>query len=447
MDDKRHKAEEIVRTLRERGYAAYFAGGCVRDMLSGAAPKDYDVATSARPEQVQEVFPKTVAVGAAFGVILVLQGDQSIEVATFRSDGNYVDGRRPESVAFTTAEEDARRRDFTINGMFLDPVTGEVLDFVNGQADLRRKMLRAIGEPRQRFREDKLRMLRCVRFAVALGFEVEAECWSAVREMAGEVRSVSPERIREELTKILTGPHAGQGLQKLFESGLLEQVLPEAVAMRGCPQPAQYHPEGDVFTHTCIMLDSLEDPSPVLAWSVLFHDISKPDCLSFGEDGQPHHYGHEKKGAEVAVTVLRRLHAPNELIAGVHDAVLYHMQFKDVQRMKLSTVKRMMSRPGFEEEMALHRADCLSSHGRLDNHDYLRRLQTELPPGQIDPPPLLSGRDLMALGIEPGPGMGKILEEIRELQLESRLTSFEEARQWVLEGPRKQTHDGNTETT
>jgi len=423
----RPNATRIVHTLANAGHTAYFAGGCVRDMLMGIIPHDYDVATSATPSEVQSLFPRTEAVGISYGVILVIDEGIPTEVATFRNDGYYADGRRPESVHFTTAQEDARRRDFTINGLFFNPLTGETLDYVDGRADIAGKMLRAIGEPALRFNEDKLRLLRCIRFANRFDFSVDPTTWDALQELAPQITTVSAERIREEMTRILTGPRAGHGLDLLRQSHLLGFILPEALAMVDCPQPPQWHPEGDVWTHTCLMLDSLEDPSPALAWSVLFHDIAKPLCLSFDEQGIPHHYEHEKRGADLAVEILRRLKASNALISSVHDLVLYHMQFKDVRKMKSSTLKRMMARPTYPDELCLHKSDCLSSHRKLDNYEFLLAKEDEYGSAQIAPPPLISGRDLMAIGFAPGPTMGRILDEISDLQLEGKLLTPEEA--------------------
>lgn len=421
------QATQIIQTLHDAGHTAYFAGGCVRDMLLGLDPHDYDVATSATPSQVQALFPRTEAIGAAFGVIMVIIDRVPTEVATFRSDGDYTDGRRPESVQFASPEQDARRRDFTINALFYDPLKKQTLDFTGGQADLERKWLRAVGEPAARFSEDKLRLLRCVRLANKLDFQVEPATWEAVKQFAPKIGVVSVERIRDELTKILTGPRAGRGLNLLRESNLLQSILPEALKMVDCPQPPRWHPEGDVWTHTCMMLDSLESPPAELAWAVLFHDIAKPLCLSFDAQGIPHHYEHEKRGAELSIDILKRLKASNALIESVHDLVLYHMQFKDVQKMKTSTLKRMMSRPTYKEELLLHRADCLSSHRKLDNYDFLHAKAEEFGTAQIAPPPLVTGHDLISLGAHPGPTLGKLLREITDLQLEGKLLSSEDA--------------------
>lgn len=364
-------------------------------------------------------------------MILVILDGIPTEVATFRTDGDYSDGRRPDAVHFSSPEQDARRRDFTINGLFHDPLTGQTLDYVGGRDDLAGKLLRAIGEPSRRFAEDKLRLLRCVRFATTLDFRIEPATWAALEQIAPQIAAVSVERIREELTRILTGPCAGRGLELLRRSKLLDVILPEALAMVDCPQPPKWHPEGDVWTHTCLMLDSLDSPTPELAWSVLFHDIAKPRCLSFDAEGIPHHYEHEKRGAEMAVEILRRFKASNALIEAVHSMVLHHMQFKDVQRMRTSTLKRMMARPTYGEELRLHEADCLSSHRKLDNLEFLRAKAGEFGQEQIAPPPLITGHDLIALGIPPGPGLGKWLREITDLQLEGKLLTPEDARSYV----------------
>ena len=417
----------IARRLREASHVTYFAGGCVRDMLRGVEPQDYDIATTATPEQVQQLFPKTVPVGAQFGVVLVLEAEHQFEVATFRSDEAYVDGRRPSSVRYGSPEQDAQRRDFTINGLFYDPVTNEIIDYVGGKTDIGRKLVRTIGDPRQRFGEDKLRMLRAIRFAANLRFEIDPATFTAVQEMAKEIHVVSAERIRDELTKIFTRPNAGRGLQLLEESALLAQILPEVTAMRGVEQPPDFHPEGDVFKHTRLMLELLPpNPSVVLSFAVLLHDVGKPptfvrapDRIRFNE--------HDRVGAELTEQILRRLRFSNDEIAKVVLCVREHMRMQHVQEMRPSKLKRILARETFADELELHRIDCEASHGNLENYEFLKAKAAELPPEVVKPTPLLTGHDLLALGLKPGPMVGQILREVEELQLEERLKSSAEA--------------------
>lgn len=427
----RRAAEAIVRRLREAGHEAYFAGGCVRDALLRRRPKDHDVATSARPAEVERLFTHTVGVGKAFGVVRVREGGAEIEVTTFRVDGPYRDGRRPSSVRFCGAEEDAKRRDFTVNGLFLDPARRKVVDFVGGRRDLGRRVLRAIGDPRARFQEDHLRMLRAVRFAAELGFRIEAATWRAVVAMAPKIRRVSAERVCDELTKLLVSPRPGLGLKLLARSGLLARVLPEVERMRGVGQPKAFHPEGDVFVHTASALDGLpRKPSGRLAWATLLHDVGKPPTfekstkkglrrIRFPE--------HARVGAGMAEKILRRLRFSNADREAIVAIVANHMTFKDVPEMRLSTVKRLLARPTFEEELAMHRADCLACHGKLGNVRILRGWQKRLAAEEIRPPRLLTGQDLIALGLKPGPSFGRILHEVEEAQLDGRVKDREEA--------------------
>jgi poly(A) polymerase len=420
-------AINIVKHLREAGHVAYFNGGCVRDMVRGVEPQDIDIATSATPEQVQALFAKTVPVGAAFGVVLILEGEHQFEVATFRSDEAYVDGRRPSAVHFGSPEEDARRRDFTINGLFYDPIADQIIDFVGGRADIGRKLVRTIGDPRARFTEDKLRLLRCVRFAANLGYEIETTTFDAVKEMATEISMVSAERIRDELVKLLTRPNAGRGLELLDASGLLQEILPEIAAMKGVEQPAEFHPEGDVFKHTKLMLDTLPaNPSLVLAFAVLLHDVGKPptfvrapDRIRFNE--------HDRIGAEMTETILRRLRFSNDEIEKIVLCVREHMKFQFVKEMRPAKLKRLMARETFPDELELHRIDCASSHRNLENYEFLKAKAAEMPPEVLKPQPLLTGHDLLVLGLKPGPLVGQILREVEELQLEERLKTREEA--------------------
>ena len=425
-------ALQIVRQLRAAGHVAYYAGGCVRDLLSGQPPKDIDVATDARPEVVQKLFPRTYAVGAHFGVIVVLENEFQFEVATFRSDGAYLDGRRPVEVHFATAKEDAARRDFTINGMFFDPEKNEVIDFVNGRADLEAKIIRAIGDPAQRFAEDRLRMLRAVRFATVLGFEIEPATWNAVAANVASITAISAERIREELVKIFLSPNRVRGWDLLDSSGLMRAILPELEAMKGCEQPPQFHPEGDVFKHTRIMLELLPGAVSVpLVLSVIFHDIGKPPTATVDEEGRIRFNGHDRIGAEMTEAIMERLRFSRAEIDATVEAVRQHMVFKDVPNMRVAKLKRFMARPTFEDELELHRVDCASSHAMLDNYDFLLKKKEEFANEPIIPPPLVRGDDLIALGMKPGPKFGEILEAVETRQLEGGLKDREEAIEWV----------------
>lgn len=435
MSTLRDQAAGIALRLREAGHEAYFAGGCVRDALMGREPKDYDLATSARPEEVLALFPHGDRIGAHFGVILVKRGGHHFEIATFRSDGAYTDGRHPEEVTFTTAENDAQRRDFTINGLFEDPVSGEIIDHVGGRADLEARVLRAIGDPSRRFAEDALRLMRAVRFATTTGFDLDPATWEAVRDHAALLQRVSAERIRDEFSRILTHPNRRRGVELLVDGGLMEQFLPEFLPTRGCEQPPEYHPEGDVYEHTLLMLDSLPaDASLVLCLGVLFHDIGKPPTASYdGEAGRIRFNNHDRVGADMAEEALRRLRYPNAVIEDVVALVANHMRFMHVQQMRTAKLKRFMSRPTFPEEVELHRVDCTSSHGMLDNIDFLEEKAAEFAAEPLIPPPLLTGRHLIDLGFTPGPRFKEILELVQTEQLEGRLHSEEEALALVRE--------------
>jgi len=425
-------AVSIVRRLREAGFIALYAGGCVRDQLLGHRPHDYDIATDARPEQVRPLFPHTYAVGAHFGVIVVHEGGHDFQVATFRSDHAYVDGRRPEGVTFSTPQMDAERRDFTINGLFLDPLNGEVLDYVDGRRDIDARTVRAIGDPVARFREDRLRLLRAVRFTAVLGFEIEPATWAAVKEHAADIHDVSAERIREELMKIFLHRTRVHGFDLLVESGLMDEVLPEITALRGCEQPPQFHPEGDVFVHTRAMLALLpEQVSVPLVLGVLFHDIGKPGTFAVDENGRIRFNGHDKLGAEMTGQIMTRLRFSRAEIDATVMAVANHMVFKDVQEMRVAKLKRFMARPGFDDELELHRVDCVSSHGVVDNYDFLRRKRDEFAAEPLIPPPLITGEDLKKLGLKPGPRFKEILDAVATRQLEGSLTTREDALDWV----------------
>ena len=425
-------ARSIARRLREAGHIAYYAGGSVRDFLRGVPPKDIDIATDARPEQVQKLFARTYAVGAHFGVIVVLEKELQFEVATFRSDGAYVDGRRPTEVHFSSAEEDAARRDFTINGMFFDPVAEQVIDFVNGRADLDARIIRAIGNPAQRFAEDRLRMLRAVRFATTLGFEIEPATWRALQESSLSIAQISAERIREELVRIFMSPQRVRGWDLLDASGLMRVVLPELERLKGCEQPPQFHPEGDVFKHTRIMLELLPaEVSLPLVFSVLFHDIGKPPTYSVDETGRIRFNGHDRVGAEMTELVMQRLRFSRAEIDATVEMVRQHMVFKDVPNMRTAKLKRFMARPTFVDELELHRVDCSSSHGMLDNYEFLQAKREEFANEPIIPPPLVRGDDLKALGLKPGPAFGEILEAVETRQLEGAFSDRDEALAWV----------------
>ena len=426
-------AYRIVRRIQDAGYQAVYAGGCVRDMLRGVAPHDYDIATSARPEEIQSLFRRTHAVGAAFGVINVLENNADFQVATFRCDGVYEDGRRPESVEFSNAEEDAKRRDFTINGLFFDPIQGELRDYVGGREDLAKKCIRAIGDPEARFAEDRLRMLRAVRFATTLDFEIEPATWAAIQKHSAAIHEVSAERIRDELLKTLHAPQRVRGFDLLDASGLLREVLPEMERLKGCQQPPQFHPEGDVWVHTRLMLSLLPtEVSTPLLLSVLFHDIAKPDTYSLDPaEGRIRFSGHEKLGAEMTTEILTRLRLPGKELEATVEAVLNHMAFKDVQKMRISRLKRFLARPTMSDELQLHRVDCASSNGDLSNFVFLQNKLAEFSTEPLIPPPLIKGKDLIQLGHRPGPEFKRILEEIQSLQLEGTLQTTEAALFWV----------------
>jgi tRNA nucleotidyltransferase/poly(A) polymerase len=425
-------ARKIVSRLREAGHEAYYAGGCVRDKLLGKEPHDFDIATSARPEAVQALFPRTVAVGAQFGVIVVVERGGEFQVATFRSDGAYVDGRHPTGVVFTTAEDDAQRRDFTINGLFFDPLENRVIDFVGGRRDLEARRIRAIGVPSERFAEDKLRVLRGVRFAAALDFEIEVETWDAIRAGAAAIHDVSAERIREELAKIFLSPGRVRGFDLLDASGLMREILPEVETLKGCEQPPEFHPEGDVFVHTRLMLSLLpETVSVPLVFSVLFHDLGKPPTMQVDPTGRIRFNGHESVSARMTESIMKRLKFSNDEIAATVEMVQNHMVFKDVKNMRVARLKRFMARPTFPDEMELHRVDCLGSHGFLDNYAFLQERGEEFANEPLIPEPLVSGHDLIGLGWKPGPRFKEVLDAVQTRQLEGALASREEALAWI----------------
>ena len=437
MDELKDTGVSIVRRLQDAGQTAYFAGGCVRDQLRGVAPADYDIATDATPEQVVDLFPNARLVGAHFGVVIIREGEHMFEVATFRNDGSYLDGRRPEQVEFSTPEEDAQRRDFTINGLFFDPVADRLIDYVDGERDIEAGVIRAIGDPDARFGEDHLRLMRAVRFAARFGYEIDPGTWSALLEHAPSLARISAERIRDEFSAILLNGHRVRGFDLLVESGLMAHVIPEILDLKGCEQPPQFHPEGDVFVHTRLMLSLLEgEPSLPLVLSVLLHDIGKPATYSYDEEaGRIRFNGHDKVGAEMAGRILRRLKYSNEVVGAVFAMVENHMVFKDVQNMRTAKVKRFMARPTYRDEMELHRVDCLGSWGGLDNYEFLHAKEEEFANEPIIPPPLITGTDLIERGWERGPAIGETLRRVQDLQLEGGLKSREEALAWLEEHP------------
>ena len=449
MPEAKRRAAEIVSTLRQQGHQAYLAGGCVRDLLLSRKPADYDVATDATPQQVMQIFPQTYAVGEQFGVVLVPQseasgatgvparpserGERAVEVATFRSDGGYSDGRHPDEVRFTKdPREDVQRRDFTINGMMLDPATNKVLDFVGGRDDLRAGIIRAIGDPERRFTEDKLRMLRAVRFAARFDYKIDPATRAAIQRLAPKIHQVSCERVREELTKMLTEGQARRAFELLDTNGLLREVLPEIAAMKGVEQPPQYHPEGDVFVHTLLLLEKLPaGASKTLAWGALLHDVGKPSTFRIAPD-RIRFDGHVEVGVKMAAEILRRLRFSNHETDLILALVNNHMRFGAVQRMKQSTLKKLLRLPAFEEHLELHRIDCLSSHGQLDAYEYTQEQLRSLPPEAIRPAPLITGRDLIEAGYEPGPRFKQVLTAVEDAQLEGRLASRDAAMAYVL---------------
>ena len=422
-------AIRIIQTLEASGHRALLAGGCVRDALLGFEPKDWDIATDAAPEAVEGLFEKTVAVGAQFGVVRVRVDEREFEVARFREDGPYGDGRRPDSVRPSDERGDANRRDFTINGMFYDVSADKLLDYVGGQRDLDAGVIRAIGEPALRFREDHLRMMRAVRFAARFGFAIEPATAAAIEASAALIEKISPERIRDELTTILTQNNADAAFATLDSSGLLEHVLPEVAAMRGVAQPPEFHPEGDVWTHVLAMLRIERAASPTLAWGILLHDVGKP--ATYTETDRIRFNGHDKAGAAMSAEVCARLRMPKAQAARICELVANHMRFMHVEKMRESRLKRFLREPYFGELLELHRVDCLASHGNLRTHEFCTRKLEEIREEALRPPRLLGGDDLMAMGHPPGPGLGEILTAVEDEQLEGRIATREEARDFA----------------
>ena len=429
-------AISVIRTLRDAGFPAFLVGGCVRDVILGREPSDYDVTTRAKPEEVMSLFPETYAVGAQFGVVLVPSPDKTwtVEVATFRSDESYSDGRRPDSVRYSQdAREDVERRDFTINGLLLDPLNDEVLDYVGGRRDLEAQILRTIGDPERRFTEDKLRLLRAVRFAARLGYQIEPSTFSAIRKLAPQTHQVSRERVADELNKMLSEGRARTAFELLDVTGLLPEVLPEIFAMKGVAQPPQYHPEGDVWQHTLLLLENLPHPcSRTQAWGALLHDVGKPPTFRVAPD-RIRFDGHVEIGVKMAAEICRRLRFSNADTEQILALIQQHMRFGDLQRMKESTLKKFLRLPKIEEHVEQHRLDCVASHGDLSLYTFAREKLATMPPETMRPAPLVTGADLIAHGYEPGPQFKKILAAVEDAQLEGRLQSKEQAMAWAQE--------------
>jgi poly(A) polymerase len=431
-DALRQFSESVVRTLADAGHRALFAGGCVRDMLLGKTPHDFDVATAATPEQVLALFPRAIPVGVAFGVVRVLSpGDEplQVEVATFRGETTYSDGRHPDQVSFTDEKEDVRRRDFTVNGLLYDPLKKEVLDYVDGRRDLDLRRLRAIGDPKLRFAEDHLRMLRAVRFAAQLNFEIDGATFGAIKENAEKILKISAERIRDELCKMLTGPDPRKALELLKASRLLKHILPEIDIMEGVEQPPQFHPEGDVWVHTLMLLGQLQYAPLTLALGALFHDVGKPPTFQMAD--RIRFNQHEHVGAEMTRAIMARLKFSNEEIVRVESLVKQHMVYKDVQKMRPATLKRFLRQPHFDEHLALHKLDCMASHRDLKSYDFCRAELANAPAETLSPPPLLSGQDLIALGYSPGPRFKEILRAVEDKQLEGEISDRDTALAYV----------------
>jgi poly(A) polymerase len=453
---KRDLAIGTLRRLRAAGFQAFFAGGCVRDQFLGIPPRDYDIATDARPEQVVQLFPQSLTVGAQFGVVLVSGNGVFCEVATFRSDGIYDDGRHPREVVFSKdPRQDVLRRDFTMNGLLYDPVADKVLDYVGGEADIRERVLRTIGNPAERFNEDRLRLIRAARFASRFDFCIETETRESIMDFAGQISSVSRERIRDELVKILTEGYAAKGLQLLDECGLLPHLLPDVSSLKGVAQPPEYHPEGDVWVHTLLMLELMDQtrskrvtqdrsneangtgavgmgyPSVTLALGVLLHDIGKP--LTYEVSDRIRFNNHAEIGARRVAAICDRYRIPSKDSERIVQLVRDHLKFKDLPRMRLSTLKRFLRQDNFEEHLELHRLDCLGSHRNLDNWNYAVAMLEHLGPEEIRPPRLLTGTDLIALGFTPGPYFKEILTSVEDAQLDGMIKSHQEARELVVE--------------
>jgi poly(A) polymerase len=426
------KAVAIVKRLREQGCESYLAGGCVRDRLLNKTPQDYDITTSAKPDAVAGIFPQTVPVGAQFGVMLVVVDGEPFEVATFRHDGPYLDGRHPSEVRYGSLRDDILRRDFTINGMVYDPIEDRVIDLVEGKKDLERRSIRAIGDARERFEEDRLRMVRAVRFAASLDFTIEEKTLAAIGDLASTVGQISWERIGEEITRVLTEGGARKGFELLDATGLLSQIMPEVAAMKGIEQSPDYHPEGDVFTHTILLLSQLQAPAETLAYGCLLHDVGKPVCIQRTSERLTF-YGHTEKGAAMAEEIMKRLKRSRTTWERVAYLVRNHLRHTQAPNMRLSTLKRFLGEEGIDELLELTRIDALSSNGDLQYYRFCRQKLAEFKEEEIHPAPLLRGQDLLALGLSPGPGFGEILKQVEEAQLGGELNSREQALAWVAQ--------------
>jgi len=430
-------AISIVQRLQGAGYEAYFVGGCVRDLLRGVEPGDYDIVTSARPEEVCSLFPHTVPVGISFGVVLVVEGGHSYEVATFRTESDYKDGRRPSQVEFARAKGDVRRRDFTVNALLMDPVTGKIVDYVEGRQDIENRLIRTIGSPEERFAEDHLRMLRAVRFAANLGYDIDPETFNAIKKHAFSIRRISAERIRDELTKLLTRGGARRGMEILAETGLLAEVLPEVNALRGVDQPQRFHPEGDVWEHTLRMLDLMSSGEGVeidlrIAWGVVMHDIGKAHTRSENESGI-HFYGHVPEGEKIAEAIMRRLRFSRAEMETILALIHYHMLFINVMDMRRNRLKRFLRMPDFNLHLELHRLDCLGSHGSLESYEFCREKLEEIAEEELHPPRLLNGNDLIGMGFPPGPLFSEIMQAIEDAQLDGKISTSADARRLVMD--------------
>lgn len=430
-----HFPLSVLRALRGSGFEAVFAGGCVRDMLLGRHPKDFDIATNALPDDIRKIFPRTVPVGEAFNVILVLDSAETnpdkVEVATFRSDIGIADGRHPSKVVIATAEEDVKRRDFTINGMLYDPIEDKILDWVGGQKDLKDGVVRAIGDPALRIQEDHLRMLRAFRFAARYSFKLDAELLGAIRKLAPLIQKISAERIFDEITKMITSTNADLAMQMMADSGILQHILPEALAMQGCQQPAEFHPEGDVWIHTLLLLKQCDGASPELAWGCLLHDIGKPPTFSHEPPDRIRFNNHQNIGAEMAERILKRLKASSHLTDIVCELTRDHLKFKDAPQMRPATLKRFLRNPHFDLHLKMHFIDCMASHQNMTLYEFCVEELKKLPPDVLRPAALLSGHDLISMGFKPGPQFKGILESLETEQLEGRILDKDSALKFV----------------
>jgi poly(A) polymerase len=429
-------AKGIVGQLNQAGFKAFLVGGCVRDIAMGIPPQEYDIATSATPQDVMKIFPSTVPVGVSFGVVLVLEGNNKFEVASFRKEEQYTDGRHPDRIVYSTDEkDDVMRRDFTINGMLYEPFEGTIIDLIGGLDDIQRRTVKTIGKPDDRFREDKLRMLRAIRFGAGLDFEIEENTFMSIKSLAPLISQVSKERIRDEITKIIAQNHPGNGLRLLRESNLLKYVLPEVEKMNGVPQPPEFHPEGDVFNHTCMVLDRLyeitgENNSPELAMGALLHDIGKPDTYTVTD--RIRFNGHDRIGARIAKNICKELKFSNKQIEIITALVKEHLKFKDVFNMREATIKRFLGTPNFDDHLKLHLADCLASHGSTEAYDFIAKKLTDYKKEELKPKPLLNGYDLIDMGYPRGPLYSEILDSLEEAQLEGTVKNKEDAKNFIL---------------